>query len=330
MEDILFIFGSARGGTTFVNDLMNEWFSVGTGPEGTFVSDTVQKARQIGDLSQSENCEKLAKYISKTQIFEIIRNRWPEEVKFDVSPEDILSRMSENTVASAIYAAYKCIADYRGKARVGNKSPGYTNELFTLKSLFAEKAKYLFVLRDGRDVALSLRHVNWGGNSAYEAAKGWETMVSNVREFEQQLLPGQLLTIKYEDILRDPYESMLKLGVFIGEKDPEKIALAYEKQARNSTLKNNYDKWQTEMSIKDQKIYEAIAGPSLSICGYETYYPEAKLASFERLRLEFRIFIRLVKLNFDHKMSKLPQDKRKWQSSKLLNLFQPGRNNPRE
>ena len=33
MEDILFVFGSSRGGTTFLSKVLTDWFSYGMGPE---------------------------------------------------------------------------------------------------------------------------------------------------------------------------------------------------------------------------------------------------------------------------------------------------------
>ena len=325
MNDILFILGPARGGTTFLNTLMDEWFSVGTGPEGTFVNATVKKAKQLGDLTKETNRQALAHFISKQQTFEIIRSRWPKEEAFDVTPEDILNRMTEHTVGSAIYAAFHAIADYRQKQFVGNKNPGYTKELDILHSLFPNNAKYLFVVRDGRDVALSLKDVTWGGNSAYESAKNWQKMVDNVASFKQVIPEDRLLTVKYEELLAEPFNTMLAIGRFMGAPNAEEIAHAYQTQARSSKFKNNFDKWRAAMTEQEQAVFESVAGNALDAYNYPKLYPNASLSVVRKAWYELLIILRLVKLNIYHRMSALPQDKGEWQTSKFKRLFRPGR-----
>lgn len=325
MKDILFILGPARGGTTFLNNLMDQWFSVGTGPEGTFILATVKKAEQLGELSVEENRRALAEFITQQQMFNIIRHRWPQDESFDVSADDILTRMTEQTAAGAIYAAFQAVADYRGKHNVGNKNPGYTKELDVLHQLFPENAKYLFVVRDGRDVALSLREVTWGGNSSYEAAKNWQAMIDNVERFKQKIPKERMLTVKYEELLSQPEQTMTAIGHFVGSDQVEEIVNAYVEQTKNSKFKNNFDKWRTAMSQQEQYVFEAVAGDALAQYGYHRSFQQANLSIGQKCWYECKIFLRLVKLNIYHRLSVLPQDKKEWQSSKLKRMFQPGK-----
>lgn len=315
MKDILFIFGPGRGGTTFLNKIMSEWFSVGTGPEGTFIPAALKKAERLGDLSIADNSRKLAKFISQAQMFEIIRKRWPADYGFDVTPDDILGRMKEKTVACAIYAAFEAVADYRGQDRVGNKNPGYILQLSLLHELFPDNARYLFILRDGRDVALSLKPLTWGGHSTYEAAKIWRDEVFRVSRFKQQVAPEKLLTIKYEELLLHPGKTISKIGEFLGQENMPELIAGYQKEAEQNPYRKNFHKWRESMSQHDQKVYEAVAGPALAECGYEIRFPEARLNRLQLLNFEIQRFIRLVKINLYHILSTLPQDKKKWQSS---------------
>ena len=123
LDNILFVFGSSRGGTTFLSTILAEWFSYGMGPEGTFVKEIVKKANKLGDLSCDDKCYELAQQIVNTQIFRIIETRWEDKYAFAVSPEEIMERMPDRTVSSAIFAAHKVIADKLQRQRVGNKNP---------------------------------------------------------------------------------------------------------------------------------------------------------------------------------------------------------------
>ena len=75
MDDILFVFGSARGGTRFLSTVLSKWFSYGMGPEGTFIKEIVTKAERLGDLSRDDKCHELAREIVNTQTFQIIQKR---------------------------------------------------------------------------------------------------------------------------------------------------------------------------------------------------------------------------------------------------------------
>ena len=328
MESIVFVFGPARGGTTFVNNLLDDWFSVGTGPEGTFISEIVQFAERLGDLSDPRNCRRLAEAISRVQMFEIIRSRWPQDMRFDVTPDDILDRMAEPTLRSAIYGAFRAVADYRQKSRVGNKNPAYWRELSILHSLFPTNAKYLFVMRDGRDVALSLQQVPWGGQSVYEAACDWVRMVLAVRQFEARVPEDTVLTVRYEDLLQRPGATIDEMGRFLGIADRATIKTQYEQVAQRSEMKQNFDKWRNAMSPSDQIVFEAVAGDVLTHYGYERCYPNARIGQLSRMWYETERFVRRVRGTLYHSLSQLPIDSRKWKptrfSSRIQDLIQPG------
>ena len=54
-EPILFIFGPARGGTTYLGSILDKWFDVGIGPEGTCIQKANHFAGRLGDFSKGSN-----------------------------------------------------------------------------------------------------------------------------------------------------------------------------------------------------------------------------------------------------------------------------------
>ena len=326
-EDILFVFGSSRGGTTFLSQILAEWFSYGMGPEGTFVKEIVRKAEKLGDLSSDDKCYELAQQIVNAQMFRIIETRWEAKYAFAVCPEEIMERMPDRSASSAIFAAHKVIADKQEKQRVGNKNPGYWRELDTLNALFPLNAKYLFIVRDGRDVALSLKNVPWGGHSVYMAAAKWKKMASAVRKFEKRVKPGSILTIRYEDLLNKPGETIEAIGHFVGQIDMAEIRGKYEKAALENELGSNFGKWRNNMPVEDQQVYEAVVGDTLTDFGYERCYPNAHLGYWPRFVYRVKEGLRMIRLNLYHLQSQLPQDLNKLKTSKLSDLVQPGKTN---
>jgi hypothetical protein len=325
MGDILFVFGSSRGGTTFLSQVLADWFSFGMGPEGTFVKEIVGKAEKLGDLSCDDKCYELAQHVVNAQMFRIIETRWRAKSRFAVCPEEIMERMPDRTVSSAIFAAHKVIADKQQKQRVGNKNPGYWRELDTLNALFPQNAKYLFIVRDGRDVALSLKNVPWGGHSVYTAATKWKKMTSTVREFEKKIKPESILTIRYEDLLTNAGETIEAIGDFVGQENMPEIRRNYEKAAKENKLSSNFGKWCDEMTLEDQQTYEAVVGNALTDFGYERRYPNARLGYWPRFVYRLGEVIRMIKLNLYHMQSQLPQDWKNLRTSKITDMVQPGK-----
>ena len=62
-EPILFIFGPARGGTTYLGSILDKWFDVGVGPEGTFIQKANLFAGRLGDLSKQGGFNSLVQLV---------------------------------------------------------------------------------------------------------------------------------------------------------------------------------------------------------------------------------------------------------------------------
>jgi hypothetical protein len=82
-------------------------------------------------------------------------------------------------------------------------------------------ALFLHVIRDGRDVAISLHHQGWIAalpgdrrNALLAAALYWEWTVRRGRRHGRQLGP-QYLEVHYEDLVADPQATLNRIGSFI-------------------------------------------------------------------------------------------------------------------
>ena len=323
-KPVYFIFGPARGGTTYLGAIMDRWFDVGVGPEGTFVLSACRFGKKLGDLSNAINKRKYADYLSQVEMLEIIRKRYPADKSFDVSPDDILDRMPGDSIADGIYAVFKAVADYRGRTRVGNKNPAYWQHLNKLYELFPDNSRFLFINRDGRDVALSLKDVPWGGQSVYESALEWRKMVRAVEDFRKVCPEDRLLTVRYEDLLSSPHDAMMKICDFMQVDNGGDIAKGFEQETVQNQKKNNFDKWKNAMSEREIQVFEAICGQELRNCNYERRFEDASLGFYQSSKYKLKRYHRLIKLNLYQMGRKLPQDTLQGQPTKIKALFQPG------
>jgi hypothetical protein len=293
-EPIVFVFGPARGGTTFVNNLLAEWFDYTMGPEGTFVVPLYRKLRSYGDLGNDANLERLLGDIAASDMFEIMRSKWPVEHRVDINPALMRRHLSERSYAGAVHAAFSALREARGRLRLGVKSPEYWAELNELEEVFGTQARHVFVLRDGRDVALSNFQVSWGQRNAHASALRWVRMIDAVERFAQGPGSRRLLMIRYEDILREPDAAVARLEAF--------LAAPLAKERRDRLMESfagnprgaNFDKWKTHMSPDELRAFESVAAGHLARHGYEVIDPLARISPLEVARFSVQETTRKV------------------------------------
>ena len=129
---------------------------------------------------------------------------------------DELQRRVELTqpfeLGEALRAFYSLYAARFGKPRWGDKTPAYAEHMLAIERLLPE-ARFIHVLRDGRDVALSLRDVWFGPASIEEAATQWCERIQAARR--QATGVGAYLEIRYEDLVRDTESVLRRVCEFI-------------------------------------------------------------------------------------------------------------------
>lgn len=173
-RDILFIYGAPRSGTTYVNTLVRDYFSYGLCAEGQWVFPIGRREASYGDLSVDGNFQRMIDDVREDVMFHHFRTVYAKRYgrPVDVTSEAIWTNLPERSFAGLVYSVFYCVAEQLGTKHVGNKFPGYWEDLPLLKEWFPN-AKFLHVVRDGRDVALSLKRRIWGQKTAYAAAQMW-------------------------------------------------------------------------------------------------------------------------------------------------------------
>ncbi len=100
-----------------------------------------------------------------------------------------------------------------------------------LAALFPQ-ARFIFMVRDPRDVAVSLLKCEWRNprdgqrlsytQDASAAARCWVDFMTIAQSSAAALLEtNRLLRLRYEDLCTEPEETMRRLGVLLGEATPQ-------------------------------------------------------------------------------------------------------------
>jgi hypothetical protein len=210
-----------------------------------------------------------------------------------------LDLSAPRTYSDAIRALYARYAQRQGKRRYGDKTPIYVLHVAFLAGLFPE-AKFVHVIRDGRDVALSYLDASWGPDTVEKAAWYWKRAVRRGRRDGGEIGPARYMEVRYEHLLEDTQAHVRAVCAFIGIDFTPSMLRYYENadallsgippaQVEHQNLRRPPTKglrdWRHQMSRRDIAVFESIAGDLLSDLGYETVFTRPSLPIRARARI---------------------------------------------
>lgn len=296
----IFIVGAPRSGTTMLQYRLRNHprISLPTG-ESHFIVPLCQNQNDYGDLTRLENIRKVMQFMHEQ------RRSFLETdlhgMKFDV---DALARElhaeDRHTMPAIISGLFEKNARGEGKTRWGDKTPYYVMHIPKLLEWFPD-AQFVHLIRDGRDVALSLfgRKHDFHVYNAYFAAEYWESHVERGHALSKQLQPNQYLELRYEDLLAQPEEAMKTVCTFLGEAYSAALFDVAAVDAPGKTPlvhqpldADNIGKWRTKMTASQIRAFESVAGKTLREFDYELLTPAKPpaLAIKAAYRVHNRIF----------------------------------------
>jgi hypothetical protein len=275
---LLFVTGFPRSGTSWSNSIFYYCFDCGFANEVQFILKFHKKLFKYGELHKSENINRLISDLLSDNYFSLLKDKYKVELRQD----DIFGSLSERSYADIVRTILRLVAQDLEKSIVGGKCPSLGWDLKTVSSLFPE-AKLIHVVRDGRDCALSHYRMSWGLRNAYVAARQWSQYVREAKSVGAQLGPNRYMEFRYEDLLTKPDQFGMKLQQFLYGREYDEITRCVLEQISNNALPNNYYKWKKDMPIRDQGIFEAIAGDVLSQCGYDLTGNKVEIGLIEKM-----------------------------------------------
>src|SRR6266576_845787 len=176
-------------------------------------------------------------------------------------------------------------AEQGGKPRWGDKSPPYAWKARRIQRALPE-AHFIHLIRDGRDVALSLSEVSWGPGDVQAAATKWVEELGQARRRARRLRRGTYIEVRYEDLVADPEPQLRRIVDFVALPwDGEMLSYHRGAEARMETAMRDFHpmgggtitaeerrrqhelvssppsstrvgRWRTEMSAEDRKAFE--------------------------------------------------------------------------
>jgi hypothetical protein len=118
------------------------------------------------------------------------------------------------TIAEGLRTFYRLYSTSQRKTRWGDKTPGHILAISAIGKLLPE-ANFIHLIRDGRDVAASMRHLWWGpGNDIEALARDWVHRLTLARE-ASRAFPHRYFEIRYEDLVSDPELNLRRISAAI-------------------------------------------------------------------------------------------------------------------
>ena len=154
----------------------------------------------------------------------------------------------------------------------GSKDP---IRLKLLNSANYWNSKVIYLIRDGRGVANSyMRHYSVPMETA---AREWRRVHRECDRVVKELGSDMFITIHYEDLCRDPEETMGKICDFLGLnadlgnlqfKSSEHHILGNQMRLRSTEEIRLDEKWKDRLTQKDLDVFDRIAGKANRAHGY--------------------------------------------------------------
>jgi hypothetical protein len=279
-----FVCGVTRSGTTLIRLMLDAH------PEVAIPGETHWVPKLIKAVERSkQSSEDLADLI-------IDHKRWGD---FHLDADELRSRISAvdpPNAADVIRAFYLLYAEREGKRRYGDKTPGYVQEMLRIQRVLPE-ARFIHIVRDGRDVSLSHLRMNWGPETYAESARLWRNRIRKARKQAPNV--DHYMEVHFEDLVGDTEGVLRRVCDFVElEFDPvmldyhERAEGRLKEKARELPRKNRPPQpaearmeshrlakepprsdrigmWRERMTPDEVAEYEAVAGDMLVELGYE-------------------------------------------------------------
>jgi hypothetical protein len=280
-----FVVGVNRSGTTLLRLMLDAHPDLAIPPETHFVPELIATANR-----RDARPEDLVAVV-------VSQREWGD---LGFTEDELLERFRSVDplgAGGALRAFYEAYAERAGKTRWGEKTPAYAKHMARIQRALPE-ARFVHLIRDGRDVWLSRRKSSAQPPPPARVAARWQGRIERAREQAPRL--RHYMELRYEDLVLDTEPSLRRVCEF-AELDFDPGMLSYHERAEERLAEMKRDlpargqrphqpaskrmeihaltseppkaervhRWRTLMSDEDRLEFESEAGELLEELGYE-------------------------------------------------------------
>ena len=287
----LFIVGCPRSGTTLLQRMVNAHPQITITPESHWIPRLIGKP-------WAETADGI---VTRKLVRRLITH--PKFGRLRINGEQIrkLSKREPVSYARLVTRILDLYAEAQGKPLVGDKTPDYVRSIGLLHKLWPN-ARFVHLIRDGRDVCLSMLEwpkvhprpgdfATWAEDPVSTAAWWWQHNVKLGRLAGNSLAPHLYYELRYESLVTRPREQCEALLHFLHLPFDEAVLQFHaerpeadpglEKKRVGLPVTSGLRNWESEMSAQEVERFEAVAGNILDELHYARAFPQPQRPSLE-------------------------------------------------
>lgn len=280
----IFIVGTERSGSNLLRAILN-------GNPGIYIPHPPHIMKDLGpveglygDLRDDRNFRRLIN--DAARLIELHFFPWEVAPSRQEAFETAAAR-NLYCVKAAFYEQYR---RFKGAERWGCKSTFMVHYADTAMK-HSPGAKFIHLVRDGRDVAVSAKNSVFNHFHPYYVARLWNEQQKTAAGLAEKLGRDAFLTVRYEDLLADPEKTVKAVCAFLGEDYSDGLLRYFENgeikrlaalssswdNCAKPVLKDNSGKYRKQLSAGEIKIFETGAFVELDRFGYPLDNPREEL-----------------------------------------------------
>jgi hypothetical protein len=159
-------------------------------------------------------------------------------------------------------------------------------------------AKFIHLLRDGRDVASSCIGMGWAGN-VWVAVDRWIVAEQLWSRLSRELPPGRSIDVTYESLIREPEAALTRVCEFMGATFSPSMLHYDENTTYSKPDAKLIAQWRRKLTPRELQWAESRIGDMLVERGYElSGHPRITISWCTRCRLRWqdRVWRKLFRL----------------------------------
>jgi Sulfotransferase family len=259
---LVFVVGCARSGTTLLSVMLDRHNDLAMTPETAFYNEIAPKMAKGVDIRR-------------------LLQAWSRLPELGLTADTVAARLSHDPIpAHLLQTILQMYAEKRCKPYCGEKTPQHLDHVPTLIRDFPG-TRVVCMIRDGRDVVLSLRAMPWWSGSLRTGVNAYLAAIELSDRFAESF-PEHFLPIRYEHLIDRPAQTLDTVMGFFGldfqpgqlEPGPSDVVVARSLLWKGSALEavdsGLADRRRSQVSAQDLKYLEKRLGPTLRRLGYQT------------------------------------------------------------
>lgn len=270
------IIGTQRSGSNLLRTMLNQLSQIAA-PHPPHILKTFKHILPIyGDLNDDTNFRSLINDVCTW--VELNPVPW-KIISFDRT--EIQNSCKANTLIEVLYKVYTHFAALHNSEYACCKSMVNAYQYDELEA-GGLKPFYIFMHRDGRDVACSFKKAIIGEKHVYHIGKQWKADQEKSQEVKRQIPSNRFFEVKYQDLITNPKSILVDLCSFLNVPFDD-IMLEYFTAEESITaaksgdmwknlsqpiMAGNYNKYLKELTSEEIEIFERVAGDVLGNLGY--------------------------------------------------------------